>query len=69
MNRDQKTAVVEEIAGQIEAAGAIFAVDYRGLSVSDAAELRAKHDHLARLRERIAVYRAQQAGKLPLRHG
>ena len=42
MNRDQKTAVVEEIAGQIEAAGAIFAVDYRGLSVSDAAELRAR---------------------------
>jgi large subunit ribosomal protein L10 len=42
MNRDQKTAVVDEIAGQIEAAGAIFAVDYRGLSVSDAAELRAK---------------------------
>ena len=33
-----------------------------------AAELRAKHDHLARLRERIAVYRAQQNGKLPLRH-
>jgi DNA-binding transcriptional MerR regulator len=33
-----------------------------------AAELRAKHDHLARLRERIAVYRAQQSGKLPLRH-
>ncbi len=42
MNRDQKAAVVEEIAGQIEAAEAIFAVDYRGLSVSDAADLRAK---------------------------
>ncbi|MBV9309975.1 MAG: 50S ribosomal protein L10 [Solirubrobacterales bacterium] len=42
MNRDQKTAVVEEIAGQIEAAGAIFAVDYRGLSVSGAAELRGR---------------------------
>jgi DNA-binding transcriptional MerR regulator len=34
-----------------------------------AAELRAKHDHLARLRERIAVYRAQQSGKLPMRQG
>jgi DNA-binding transcriptional MerR regulator len=33
-----------------------------------AAELRAKHDHLARLRERVTVYRLQQAGKLPLRH-
>jgi large subunit ribosomal protein L10 len=42
MNRDQKAAVVEEIAGQIEAAQAIFAVDYRGISVSDAAELRAR---------------------------
>jgi large subunit ribosomal protein L10 len=42
MNRDQKAAVVEEISGQIQAADAIFAVDYRGLSVSQAAELRAK---------------------------
>jgi large subunit ribosomal protein L10 len=42
MNRDQKAAVVDEIAGQIQAADAIFAVDYRGLSVSQAAELRAK---------------------------
>jgi len=42
MNRDQKAAVVDEIAGQLQAAEAIFAVDYRGLSVSDAADLRAK---------------------------
>ena len=42
MNRDQKAAVVDEIAGQIEAAQAIFAVDYRGISVSQVAELRAK---------------------------
>src|SRR5581483_6974362 len=42
MNRDQKAAVVDEIADQLKAAEAIFAVDYRGLSVSDAAELRAK---------------------------
>jgi large subunit ribosomal protein L10 len=40
MNREQKTAVVEEIAGQIQAAHTIFAVDYRGLSVSQAAQLR-----------------------------
>ncbi len=40
MNRDQKTAVVEEIAGQLQAAEAIFAVDYRGISVSQVAELR-----------------------------
>jgi large subunit ribosomal protein L10 len=42
MNRDQKAAVVDEIAGQIAAAQAIFAVDYRGISVSQIAELRAK---------------------------
>jgi large subunit ribosomal protein L10 len=42
MNREQKTAVVEEIAAQIQAAHAIFAVDYRGLSVSQAAQLRGR---------------------------
>jgi large subunit ribosomal protein L10 len=42
MNRDQKATVVEEIAEQIQAAQAVFAVDYRGLSVAQAADLRAK---------------------------
>jgi large subunit ribosomal protein L10 len=42
MNREQKTAVVEEIAEQIQSAGAIFAVDYRGISVAQAAELRSR---------------------------
>lgn len=51
MNRDQKAAVVDEIAGELERAEAIFAVDYRGISVSDAANLRAK------LREADAVFR------------
>ncbi len=40
MNRDQKAAVVEEIVGQIKSAEAVFAVDYRGISVAQAAELR-----------------------------
>jgi large subunit ribosomal protein L10 len=40
MNREQKAAVVEEIAEQIRAAQAIFAVDYRGLTVAQAADLR-----------------------------
>jgi large subunit ribosomal protein L10 len=40
MNRDQKAAVIQEIAGQIQASQAIFAVDYRGLTVAQAAELR-----------------------------
>lgn len=42
MNREQKSATIEEIAAQIEAAEAIFAVDYRGISVPQAAELRSK---------------------------
>jgi large subunit ribosomal protein L10 len=42
MNRDQKAAVVDEIAGEIQGSEAIFAVDYRGLSVGQAAELRSK---------------------------
>jgi large subunit ribosomal protein L10 len=51
MNRDEKSAAIEEIAAQIEGAGAIFAVDYRGISVAQAAELRGK------LRESDASFR------------
>ncbi len=42
MNRDQKAAAITEIAGQIQESDAVFAVDYRGISVPQAAELRAK---------------------------
>jgi large subunit ribosomal protein L10 len=42
MNRDQKSAVIDEIAEQIKSAAAVFAVDYRGLSVSQAADLRGR---------------------------
>jgi large subunit ribosomal protein L10 len=42
MNRDQKAAVVEEVAAQIKESEAVFAVDYRGISVPQAAELRIK---------------------------
>jgi large subunit ribosomal protein L10 len=42
MNKDQKAAVVDEIAAQISGAQAIIAVDYRGTSVPQAAALRAK---------------------------
>ena len=40
MNRDQKSAVIDEVASQIQDAEAIFAVDYRGISVQQVAELR-----------------------------
>src|SRR4051812_12309730 len=40
MNKEKKTAVVEEVASQIQESEAVFAVDYRGISVPQAAELR-----------------------------
>jgi large subunit ribosomal protein L10 len=42
MNRDQKAAAVAEVATQIQESEAVFAVDYRGISVPQAAELRIK---------------------------
>jgi large subunit ribosomal protein L10 len=42
MNRDQKAAVVDQVATQIQESEAVFAVDYRGISVPQAAELRTK---------------------------
>ena len=42
MNRDQKAAAIAEIAAHIDDSHAIFAVDYRGISVPQIAELRAK---------------------------
>jgi large subunit ribosomal protein L10 len=42
MNREQKAAVIEEIAVQIQESEAVFAIDYRGISVVQAAELRGK---------------------------
>jgi large subunit ribosomal protein L10 len=42
MNREQKAAAVEEVATQIKESEAVFAVDYRGISVPQAAELRTK---------------------------
>src|SRR3954462_13510498 len=51
MNQEQKAAAIAEIAEQIEQADAGFAVDYRGISVPQAAELRTK------LRDADATFR------------
>jgi|HubBroStandDraft_2_1064218.scaffolds.fasta_scaffold162782_2 large subunit ribosomal protein L10 len=51
MNRDQKAVAIAEIAAQIDESQAIFAVDYRGISVPQAAELRSK------LREADATFK------------
>ena len=40
MNREQKATVVDEVAAQIQESEAVFAVDYRGISVQQVAELR-----------------------------
>jgi large subunit ribosomal protein L10 len=42
MNRQQKAVAIEQIAAHIDESHAIFAVDYRGISVPQVAELRAK---------------------------
>jgi large subunit ribosomal protein L10 len=42
MNREQKAATIEALAAEIDGADAVFAVDYRGISVSQVAELRTK---------------------------
>jgi large subunit ribosomal protein L10 len=42
MNKEQKAEVIDQIAAEIRGADAVYAVDYRGLSVTQAAELRAR---------------------------
>jgi large subunit ribosomal protein L10 len=71
LNRDQKAAVIEAVAAQLSEAEAVYAVDYRGTSVPQAAELRTK------LREADTRFRvvkntlteraADQAGAEPLK--
>jgi large subunit ribosomal protein L10 len=51
MNRDQKAAAIAEIAANIDESEAIFAVDYRGITVAQVAELRTK------LREADATFK------------
>ncbi len=71
MNRDQKAAAIAEIASHIDESEAIFAVDYRGITVAQIAELRTK------LRDADATFKvvknslseraADQAGAQPLK--
>jgi large subunit ribosomal protein L10 len=42
MNRDEKAATIQALATEIDESRAVFAVDYRGISVAQAAELRSK---------------------------
>jgi large subunit ribosomal protein L10 len=40
VNREEKAAVIDQVASQIQDSEAIYAVDYRGISVTQVAELR-----------------------------
>ncbi len=66
MNKEQKAAVVDEVAAELESADAVFAVDYRGISVTQAAELRGRlRDADASLRivkNTLTVRAADKAG-------
>ena len=71
MNRDQKAAVVERLAGQLESAEAVFAIDYRGLSVKQAVDLRASlNDADAQFqvaKNTLTERAAEKAGAEPIR--
>lgn len=66
MKREEKTAVVEELATRLSESEAIFAVDYKGISVPQAAELRTKLREsdaaFSVVKNRLAKRAAEQAG-------
>jgi large subunit ribosomal protein L10 len=71
LNREQKAAVIDEVAAQISESEAVFAVDYRGISVPQAAELRGTlRDADARFRvvkNTLTLRAADKAGAEPLK--
>ena len=70
MNREEKAALIEEIGAEIESSEAIFAVDYRGISVTQAAELRGelrKADATFKgVKHRLTKLAAEKAGTTEL---
>jgi large subunit ribosomal protein L10 len=71
MNREQKAAVVDEIAANIQDSQAVFAVDYRGLSVPQASELRtrlrAADARFSVVKNTLTERAADKAGAEPLK--
>jgi len=71
MNKEEKTAVVEELGKELSEADAVLAVDYRGISVPQAAELRSGlRDADTRFRvvkNRLTLLAAERAGTEPLK--
>ena len=72
MNKEQKKEVVAELTAELKGAEAIFAIDYRGISVPQAAELRSGlRDADTRFRivkNRLTLLAAEQAGTDELKH-
>jgi len=66
MNRDEKAAVIDQIADEIGASEAIFALDYRGITVAQTADLREKltatQTKLRVTKNSLAERAADQAG-------
>ena len=71
MNRDQKAAVIEEVTVQLREAEAVYAVDYRGTSVPQAAELRTRlreaDTHFRVVKNTLTERAADAAGAEPLK--
>ncbi|MEA2399420.1 MAG: large subunit ribosomal protein [Thermoleophilaceae bacterium] len=66
MNRDEKAAVIDSVAEQIQGSDAIFAVDYRGISVKQAMELRQQLSEAGTrfqvVKNRLTIRAADKAG-------
>lgn len=71
MDREQKEALVTELAGELSSAEAIFAVDYRGITVPQAAELRAQlreaDTRFRIVKNRLTLRAADAAGTEPIK--
>jgi len=66
VNREQKAAVIDEVADRIGGSQAIFAIDYRGISVKQAVELRQQLSdagaHFQVVKNRLTIRAADKAG-------
>jgi large subunit ribosomal protein L10 len=66
VDKEAKAALVEEIASDLGSTQTVFAIDYRGISVSQAAELRTKlaeaEASFKVVKNRLAKRAAEQAG-------
>jgi large subunit ribosomal protein L10 len=71
MNKEEKTAVVEELTKELNDADAVLAVDYRGISVPQAAELRTglreAQTRFRVVKNRLTLLAADGAGADPLK--